>query len=311
MENNEVRTSVPWRWRLVGLLRSLPEFRGRDRLGRLIRGESTPPAGVHSGSFGPGLRYQVRYQDDGSFCELFFMQYEDAALVPVLRTFLAEGGRFFDIGANIGVYTGWAAKLVGSSGSVHAFEPVDWTRDQLLEFIGRNALENVTVIPKAVGSASGSIRLFLEPKASGLASAVRSVSAEASEVSVPMTSIDEYVAASGVSAPDLVKIDVEGYELPVIQGARELLSTERPPAVLFESEAEHLREAGVGFSEIVRWFEEEVGFSVYGLTPAGLVRVARGARVPVSTNSLALRPETHAAAYDALRGYRFRRNQTT
>jgi len=244
-------------------------------------------------------------------CELFFMQYEDAALVPVLRAVLTEGGRFFDVGANVGVYTGWAAKLVGPRGAVHAFEPVDWTREQLLGFIERNALDNVTVIPKAVGSASGSIRLFLQPNASGLASAVRSVSAEASEVTVPMTSIDEHMAAAGLRAPDLLKIDVEGYELPVIQGARSLLSAARPPAVLFESETEHLREAGVGFAEIVRWFEEEVGFSVYGLVPEGLVRVARGARGPISTNSLALRPETHAAAYDALRGYRFRRNQTT
>src|SRR5206468_3604081 len=115
------------RWRLAGLLHRFPEFRGRDRLGMILLGNTPPPDGIHRGTFGPGLRYEARYRDDGSFVDLFFLQYEPPALTPILESVLHEGGVFFDVGANIGVYAGWAARLVGERGEVHAFEPVPRT----------------------------------------------------------------------------------------------------------------------------------------------------------------------------------------
>ena len=79
---------VSMRWRLAGLLHRLPEFRGRDRAVVSLLGRSLPPDGVHTGRFGPELRYEVRYREDGSFVDLFFLQYQEPALTPVLRAVL-------------------------------------------------------------------------------------------------------------------------------------------------------------------------------------------------------------------------------
>src|SRR2546426_6084870 len=97
-------SSVPWRWRLAGLLRRAPEFRGRDWFARLLPGRAQPPDGVHEGVFGPGLYFRVRYRDDDSLVELFFLQFEQPSLAPILGEALQRGGTFFDVGANIGIY---------------------------------------------------------------------------------------------------------------------------------------------------------------------------------------------------------------
>ena len=96
------------RWMLAGQLRRVPEFRGRDRISLMLIGGIPAPDGVHKGVFGPGLRYEARYRDDGSLSDLFLLQYEAPSLAPILEAVLRPGMVFFDVGANIGIYTGWA-----------------------------------------------------------------------------------------------------------------------------------------------------------------------------------------------------------
>lgn len=300
--------AVRWNWRLAGLLHRLPEFRGRDRLSSLLLGRSQPPEGTHEIVVGPDLRFEACYRNDGSFVDLFFAQYQEPSLVPVLEAALAPGGTFFDVGANIGIYAGWAARLVGEQGRVHAFEPVPATREILTRFVAQNHLHNLRIVPLAVGAARGKLTLHLVPQASGLASAV--APAEASErVSVPMTSLDEYVSGEGCGVPHLIKIDVEGYEFEVIRGARALLTEPLPPAILFESHAGHLERGGVNFADLVGWFERQAGYKLFALTPGGLRRLPPATPRPLSLNSLALHPEKHAAVFERLRSRRFRRNQ--
>lgn len=116
------------RWHAAGtLLRVLPEVRGKDRIVSLMRGSKTPPSLAASPitvRFGPGLVATVDVGRDGSFADMFFIQFRKPALVPVLEAVLMPGAVFLDIGANVGVYSLWAARLVGDNGRVYAFEPV-------------------------------------------------------------------------------------------------------------------------------------------------------------------------------------------
>jgi FkbM family methyltransferase len=302
---------ISWRWRLAGRLRALPEFRGRDRLTAALLGHGLPPDGTHRCVIGPGLVFDARFRDDGSWVDVFFLQYEEPALVPILKAFLRPGGTFVDVGANIGVYTGWAARLVGRDGRVHAFEPAPVTRHALCRMVDANRLDNVRVVPVAVGASAGCITLYLVQGASGLTSAVPpSIDGGTTRVEVPMTTLDAYAEKARTGTVSLVKIDVEGYEIEVLKGATALLGSDSGPAVVFETQANHLERAGVRFGDLPAWLEDQLGYGLFALLPSGLRRVPRGTSVPPSTNALAVHPKRHAWALERLGRRRFRRNQS-
>lgn len=304
-------STLSWRWRLAGRLRTLPEFRGRDRLEGLIRRGAPLPSGAVRCVIGPNLVFDARMQDDGSWIDLFFLQYEPPALTPVIETFLRPGSSFVDVGANIGIYTAWASRLVGPTGRVLSFEPVPATRQDLESVIKANQLENVTVVAKALGAESGEISLWVTPRASGLTTALPpAADSPARRVDVVVARLDDEIALSGLERLVLVKIDVEGLEMSVLRGATRALASKRPPAVVFETDATHLARAGVRFSDVVSWFESQFGFRLFGLLPAGLKPISRGSDHPPAGNTLALHPETHRLEYERLRRFRFRRNQS-
>lgn len=250
--------------------------------------------------------------EDGSWVDLFFLQYEVPALTPLLETFVTPGSTFVDVGANIGIYTGWASRLAGPTGRVIAFEPVPATRAYLDAAIAENRLHNVTVVPKALGKGPDTITLWVVPRASGLTSAVppEDGAAGLEKVEVPQVALDDELAALGAAGPALVKIDVEGYEMAVLDGAGRTLSRPDSPAVVFETHGAHLARAGVRFADVPAWFEDRFGYHLYAMLPGGLRRISRGTESPPATNTLALHPERHKAYYQRLMGIRFRRNQS-
>ena len=253
--------------------------------------------------------------EDGSWVDLFFLQYETPALTPLLETFVTSGSTFVDVGANIGIYTGWAARLAGPGGRVLAFEPVPATREDLKSVVALNRLDTVEIIPKALGREPGTITLWVVPHASGLTSAVppeagSAAAANLQSVAVPQTTLDDELASRGGAAPTLVKIDVEGYEMAVLEGATRTLSRPDSPAVVFETHGAHLARAGVRFADVPAWFEDRFGYELYAMLPGGLRRISRGTESPPATNTLALPPQRHKAGYQRLMRVRFRRNQS-
>jgi FkbM family methyltransferase len=314
-----VTANVSWRWRLAGQLRALPEFRGRDRLGAaILRGVARPAAPVRcvigTGAIEPALVFDARMNEDGSWVDLFFLQYETPALTPLLETFVTPGSTFVDVGANIGIYSGWASRLAGPRGRVLAFEPVPATRAHLNAVVALNQLANVEVIPKALGKQPGTLTLWVVPHASGLTSAVPpeagSAAANLQRVDVPQVTLDDELASRGGPGPSLVKIDVEGYEMAVLEGVTRTLARPDSPAVVFETHGAHLARAGVRFADVPGWFEDQFGYELYGMFPGGLRRISRGTATPPATNTLALHPERHKAGYQRLMRVRFRRNQS-
>lgn len=301
---------VSWRWRLAGWLRVLPEFRGRDRLGTIILRAVPPPDGVIRCVIGQGLVFDARMREDGSWIDVFFLQYERPALAPVIEAFLASGSTFVDVGANIGVYTAWASRCVGAEGSVIAIEPVPATREHLEHVVALNSIGNVRVVPKALGAGSGTVNLWVVSHASGLSSAIAPVNeSSARTVVVPLSTLDDELSTAGAAPPALVKIDVEGYEMAVLRGAVRTLAAGDGPAVLFETQQDHLARAGERFADIPGWFEDRFGYRLFGLLPSGLQPIARGTTSPPAMNTLAVHPERHKAPFDRLRRLRFRRNQ--
>lgn len=135
---------------------------------------------------------------------------------------LEPGMRVLDIGANIGYYTLLAAKAVGSTGKVFAFEADPENARFLSHNVALNGVaDTVTVIPKAAASRSGTVRFFSNRANSVLSSLI--VEGEATDaVEVECTTVD--AAISPHERIDVVKLDVEGGEVDALRGMSETIS---------------------------------------------------------------------------------------
>ncbi|MBP7936789.1 MAG: FkbM family methyltransferase [Phycisphaerae bacterium] len=138
-----------------------------------------------------------------------------------------------DIGANIGIVTAVLAELVGSKGRVYAFEPNPELCGLLRKMIKRNQYENVSLYETALGDEEGELELAVPHGHSGGASFVRRTQDSAS-VRVSVRRLSPILRDADAKSVRLVKLDVEGFELEVLLGAREWFKDHAPDAILFE-----------------------------------------------------------------------------
>lgn len=135
---------------------------------------------------------------------------------------VCAGAVVYDIGANVGFYTLLAAKLVGEHGRVISFEPLPRNLELLRRHVSLNRFENVQIVDAAVSRESGEASFDDSPGAS------MGALSDAGRLRVRLVSIDELLERGDTPAPDLIKIDVEGGEDAVLEGATEMLSSRRP-----------------------------------------------------------------------------------
>ncbi|MCA2185591.1 FkbM family methyltransferase [Nonomuraea cavernae] len=171
--------------------------------------------------------------------------------VGVFERLASVSHSIFDVGANIGVYACTGAARVAAGGRLVAFEPVPENLAYLRRNVERNELTGrVSVEPMAVGDSPGELTVHLSGEQSGKHSAAAAnVGTPVETITVPMTSIDAYLADRGLTPPDLVKIDVEGYEGFVLRGATQALAAS--PTLLFELHPELQANCGCDASELL------------------------------------------------------------
>lgn len=149
-----------------------------------------------------------------------------------VRDLLRPGHVFFDVGSNIGFFALLASREVGPSGEVHAFEPVPRIADAVRRNAALNEMTNVRVHTVAVADADGSADLVLAGHPGGATLSAQDVPPDATGVArVKVVTLDRLVGDGTVPLPDVVKIDVEGAEMQVLDGMAQLLRTRRPSLV--------------------------------------------------------------------------------
>jgi FkbM family methyltransferase len=164
-------------------------------------------------------------------------QYYELNVSAWLQRMLAahDDAVFYDIGSNIGYYP---VRFASQARQVYAFEPVAGTFAILDENVRRNALGNVQSFRLGVAEASGTaeINLWTSSGASSLYDqdlGLRSLGHE----TIELVALDELVALRGLLAPSVMKIDIEGAELPALRGARDVIERCAPDLVLECQEA--------------------------------------------------------------------------
>lgn len=188
-----------------------------------------------------------------------------------IRQELAAGSTFVDIGANIGVHALFANMLVGPDGHVVAVEPHPVTRALLHKNLDINGmLGNTAILPYAISDVSDAVVAFEyfteHPAMSGLKVAqtvLDRLHGTLETVNVNTLTLDELISRHQIE-PDLIKVDVEGFEFSVLQGASQTIEDFPNVRFLIEYEkamAESVLRPGVG-AEIASFFQDR-GFEVY------------------------------------------------
>jgi FkbM family methyltransferase len=151
-------------------------------------------------------------------------EHEKQELVSKL---VRKGGVVWDVGANAGFYTLAFSRLVGSSGTVCAFEPYAENVNNLMRHVRINHLTNTKVIQVALDKETGLASFEI-----GGSNRAGHLSNKATSYFVPVLSIDDFLAHFPELTPKLLKIDVEGAESAVLAGPKELLSQHAPEILL-------------------------------------------------------------------------------
>lgn len=160
-------------------------------------------------------------------------EYEDEDRA-VIRRMLRGFDRFIDVGANIGIYSLLAARCLRPGGQVFAFEPSGLEYAKLQKTISWNKLTNVTTVRAAVGDAEGEVEFFESMTGAGALNRIGKPgkpNLPFQKIVVPCVRLDDYFKTLG-DAKAFIKVDVEGFELPVLEGARALLSRSRPTIMM-------------------------------------------------------------------------------
>lgn len=139
---------------------------------------------------------------------------------------IPEGAIVYDIGAHVGFYTLLASVLVGPRGRVFAFEPLPRNINYLKKHLTLNSFDNVTVIEAAVSDKDG-YGFLIENIDSGFDRL-----AKEGTFKVKTISLDNSILRNEISPPDFIKIDAEGEELQILNGARETLIKYNPAIFL-------------------------------------------------------------------------------
>jgi FkbM family methyltransferase len=132
---------------------------------------------------------------------------------------------FYDVGANVGIYSLLASMLVGT-GKVFAFEPVPRNIKFLSEHLRLNRVTNVEVVPVAISDTVGVAHFDVEE------TGYMGHLAKHGGVSVQTETLDSLALTGKISPPDYVKMDVEGAELLALRGATETFRLYRPSLFL-------------------------------------------------------------------------------
>ena len=185
-------------------------------------------------------------------------KYEPVVWGRVMREVNA-GDHVAEVGASIGLYALAFAGRVGAAGHVTAFEPDPDSISALEANIAVNGWQDrVTVIRAAVGQCSGQVRFA---SARGQESRIE-IRPEVCDgvIAVPMVTLDDALAGQRI---DVIKIDVEGFEQQVLEGARTILTEERqrPRAILVEVHPFVWAEADTSSASFLSLLDE-MGFRV-------------------------------------------------
>jgi len=208
----------------TGIAKRFLPFPLRKKIGHLLR-----KVVYLSTKLDPATPYEIYghkmwlYPGSQQMQDIVFGTYERET-VEIFRKIVKPGMTVVDVGAFIGYYSLLAARLVGRQGKVYAFEP----NPEAFAILSRNIEENgyqrvIRAIPKAVSNHGGKVQLFLAEREAAQTSLYPGKRGANRSVDVETVILDEFFSQEGWPEVHVVKIDVEGAEVEVLGGMKNLV----------------------------------------------------------------------------------------
>ncbi len=218
-----------------------------------------------------------------------------------LETMLKPGMTFIDIGANMGLYTLFAAQKVGPCGIVVAIEPSNRDFARLEDHIRLNRLVNIRPLQVAVSDCAGEADLLLATEEHSGHNTLGNFGYDSviplGKQRVHTERLDDIVSRLGLQQVDIIKIDVEGAEFLALQGAQETIKQFRP-VVLTELSDRTLKHQGCHSGQIWEFLTRE-GYRIYRFDEqTGLPVLAERKAYFDSENVIAIHNAVQGEAYN-------------
>jgi FkbM family methyltransferase len=175
----------------------------------------------------------------------------------VMMQEIREGITVVDIGANIGYYALLESRLVGKTGRVYAIEPAPDNFKRLRANIALNNYANIEVFQLAVGNKNGKEKLYLSASPNlhnllGIEGKTGKSKTYIGAIDIETVTLDEFLKDK--KPPDLVRMDVEGYEYHITEGMKKTLGEARNLAVFMELHLSTMKTAGLNIAEMFETF---------------------------------------------------------
>jgi FkbM family methyltransferase len=198
-------------------------------------------------------------------CYRAFKAYADRAERQLLKSVLFAGAVVVDAGANIGVYSQFLSRCVGPTGVVHSFEPSSENFKRLQS--AARKLTNVRLSDAAVGECSRRAKLYLSDKLNVDHRTYTTEEASRRTEPIDIIALDDYFKPG--QRVDLIKMDIQGYELHALRGADRVLTDNPAAKLLLEFWPYGLNQAGAHWIDLIATLESK-NMGVYQVTKHGL-----------------------------------------
>ncbi len=221
------------------------------------------------------LRYGIKMRlDITEYLQAHLYVFGDYELPTIrfLRSVLRPSAVCLDVGAQMGYLTLAMATAADRSTIVHSFEPEGNNAKRFRENIQLNGLTNVTLHQTAVSTVDGALKLYLSnDRNAGTHSTVYIESNVSTEfVEIPSVRLDTFANSQNLSSIDMIKIDVEGAEIDVINGAIGVLAHHKP--IVITELSDHLQQARGQTCTEFKELMQKYGYTPYSINDNGTLR---------------------------------------
>ena len=180
----------------------------------------------------------------------------------LFKKIVRERDTVVDIGANMGYFTLLSSRLVGDKGKVYAFEPEPVNHGQLLKNIALNGYDNITPLQKAVSDVNGKVSFLIHSTDSGrhVIESCHDGTGCHESIEVESVTLDEFFKDK--PSPRIIKMDIEGAELPALLGMTKIIESSSDLSIFTEFYPELINRAGYSAEEFARKLLDDWCFSV-------------------------------------------------
>lgn len=179
----------------------------------------------------------------------------------VFYDLIEPGQTVIDIGSNVGEVCMNTAKRVGESGKVYAIEPHPDNIKRLKKNLSLNTFSNIGLHQVALGNQTGTVKMYTYDSGNlGMNRMLNEGEQNSTAVEVQLTTLDRFVSEQQIEELAVMKLDVEGYELKALQGAKETLRKFKP-VIFMELDNGYLNEHGDNAADVIALLEG-IGYEV-------------------------------------------------